>query len=131
MVNSEDQMDLNELYDFEDETGILDRHKQLIEEMRPSSASSDLGSEQLDIKIMFYELIRMICDFDSQNRNNNSLRQIYKIEGFQHLNNRLFTSKLRANREFDIYSRTIANSFISFICTILCNRKYFCKNLFD
>ena len=115
-MNSEDDRDFSELFDFEDETGILARHKQLVEGMRPSCVidnQTDTTQDQIiDIKIMFYELIKMICDFESQSRSKNSLRQIYKIEGFQHLNNRLFISKLKTNRQSLTFAFNKANSSI-------------------
>lgn len=88
---SEGQNSLDELYDFEDETGLLDRHKQLFRE-EPSEESC--LSRELDIKIMFYELVKMICEF--QTRRNGCLRQIHKIDGFQDLTNKLFLYKIKS-----------------------------------
>ena len=51
---------MDEFYDFEDETGLLDRHRQLFRE----ESNEKLGlSRDLDIKIMFYELIKLLCEF--------------------------------------------------------------------
>ena len=46
-----------ELYDFADQTGILERHRQLLD--RPGH------SNEADMKIMYYELIKMLISHDS------------------------------------------------------------------
>ena len=46
-----------ELYDFADQTGILERHRQLLE--RPGH------SDEADMKIMYYELIKMLISHDT------------------------------------------------------------------
>ena len=84
---------MDEFYDFEDETGLLDRHRKLFRE-EPSEESC--VSKELDIKIMFYELIKMLSEF--QNRRNGCFRQIYKIDGFQELNDKLFLHKIKSLR---------------------------------
>ena len=100
MTFSEDQKCFNELYDFDDETGILGHHKQMFGNSEDCSSENQLESGSDNIKIMFYELIKMICDFDNQNRN--SLRQIHKIDGFQHLSNKLFLQKMKNLRKDNI-----------------------------
>ena len=97
MIFSEDQKCFNELYDFDDETGILGHHKQMFYHSKDYGTDNRLESGSDDIKIMFYELIKMICDFDNQNRN--SFRQIHKIDGFQHLSNKLFLQKMKNLRK--------------------------------
>jgi len=46
--------DISELYEFADETGILERHKQML--------AGPFQDSQVDMKIMYYELIRMLID---------------------------------------------------------------------
>ena len=46
-----------ELYDFADQTGILERHRQLLD--RPGH------SDEADMKIMYYELIKMLISHDT------------------------------------------------------------------
>ena len=93
MNPSNDQKSLDEFYDFHDETGLLDRHRQLFREESNEKLSL---SRDLDIKIMFYELIKLLCEF--QNRKNSCLRQIHKIDGFQELSNELFLHKIKSLR---------------------------------
>ena len=47
-----------ELYQFADQTGILERHRQLL--ARPGHGN------EADMKIMYYELIKMLISHDSQ-----------------------------------------------------------------
>ena len=89
---------MDELYDFEDETGLLDRHRQLF---REESSEESCLSKELDIKIMFYELIKMLCDF--QNRRIGRLGQIHKIDGFQELTNKLFLHKIKNLKLVNIF----------------------------
>lgn len=91
---------MDEFYDFEDETGLLDRHRQLFTE-EPSEKSCLSRDMDLDIKTMFYELIKMLWEF--QNRKNSCLRQIHKIDGFQELSNKLFLYKIKNLRLLKIY----------------------------
>ena len=95
---SNNQRSLDEFYDFEDETGLLDRHRQLFTE-EPSEKSC--LSRDLDIKTMFYELIKMLWEF--QNRKNGCHRQIHKIDGFQELSNKLFLHKIKNLRLIKIF----------------------------
>ena len=82
---------MNEFYDFKDETGILDRHRKMFRE--EFSEDSCQSREVLDIKIMFYELIKMLCEFE--HGKNSCLKQINKIDGFQQLSNKLFLHKMK------------------------------------
>ena len=120
---SEDQNSLDELYDFEDETGLLDRHRQLF---REESSEESCLSKELDIKIMFYELIKMLCDF--QNRRNGRLRQIHKIDGFQELTNKLFLHKIKNLKLVNIYmvqnSIRAHDAFVVFLFLLLCFKCY-------
>jgi len=87
---SDSENGFEEFFDFEDETGILNRLSQMF------ASCSEQTPEQVDIKIMFYELIRLICDFENQESRNGSLRQICKIDGFQQLSNKLFLHKMKS-----------------------------------
>ena len=49
---------VSELYKFPDQTGILERHRQLV--ARPGHGN------EADMKIMYYELIKMLISHDSQ-----------------------------------------------------------------
>ena len=89
---SDSENGFEEFFDFEDETGILNRLSQMF------ASCSEQTLEQVDIKIMFYELIRLICDFENQESRNGSLRQICKIDGFQQLSNKLFLHKMKSFR---------------------------------
>ena len=97
---SNNQKSLDEFYDFEDETGLLDRHRQLFTE-EPSEKSCLSRDLDLDIKTMFYELIKMLWEF--QNRKNGCHRQIHKIDGFQELSNKLFLHKIKNLRLIKIF----------------------------
>ena len=98
-VSDGSQRDLNHFYDFKDETGILERHRELFvrEFQSEDPAVCNVNEVGADIKIMFCELIKLICDFESPTRVNQ--RQIYKIDGFQQLSNKLFLSKMRILRD--------------------------------
>ena len=98
-VSDGSQRDLNHFYDFKDETGILERHRKLFvgEFQSEDPAVCNVNEVEADIKIMFCELIKLICDFESPTRVNQ--RQIYKIDGFQQLSNKLFLSKMRILRD--------------------------------
>ena len=50
---------MEELYEFADKTGILERHKQLM--CKPGHSS------ETDMRIMYYELIKMLIAFEKQN----------------------------------------------------------------
>ena len=99
---SSNQIEFEELFLFEDKTGILCNLRQMFtEELSSEEAATDQRAEELDVKIMFYELIKLICDFENQNRNT-SCRQIHKIDGFQQLSNKLFLNRMKTLRKENI-----------------------------
>merc|ERR1712098_202564 len=75
--------DVSDLYEFADETGILERHKHLLHQPFEES--------QVDMKIMYYELIRMLIDYERKNRpeSYDATKSVGKIEGYQELTNKL------------------------------------------
>eukprot|EP00092_Neocalanus_flemingeri_P005759 GFUD01006200.1.p1 GENE.GFUD01006200.1~~GFUD01006200.1.p1 ORF type:complete len:709 (+),score=240.81 GFUD01006200.1:35-2161(+) len=75
--------DISHLYQFEDKTGILERHKERFETLFLDS--------QVDMKIIFYELIRMLVDYERSVEQDvfDDTRTIPKIEGYQELTNKL------------------------------------------
>jgi len=75
--------DIEELYQFTDKTGILDRHRQLL--IKP------FKEHQVDMKIMYYELIKMLIDYERKNQPDtyDSTKTVGKIEGYQELTNKL------------------------------------------
>merc|ERR1712079_277665 len=75
--------DVSDLYEFADTTGILERHKQLL--------SEPFKEGQVDMKIMYYELIRMLIDYERKNhpQTYDATKTVGKIEGYQELTNKL------------------------------------------
>jgi len=75
--------DVSDLYEFADSTGILERHKQLL--------SEPFKEGQVDMKIMYYELIRMLIDYERKNhpQTYDATKTVGKIEGYQELTNKL------------------------------------------
>merc|ERR1711892_971308 len=75
--------DIDELYQFADKTGVLDRHRQLL--------SQPFHENQVDMKIMYYELIKMLIDYERLNHPDtyNATKTVGKIEGYQELTNKL------------------------------------------
>merc|ERR1712058_42871 len=75
--------DISELYEFADETGILERHKQML--------AGPFQDSQVDMKIMYYELIRMLIDYERKNHPStyDATKTVGKIEGYQELTNKL------------------------------------------
>merc|ERR1712080_227882 len=75
--------DISELYEFADETGILERHKQML--------AQPFQDSQVDMKIMYYELIRMLIDYERKNHPEtyDATKTVGKIEGYQELTNKL------------------------------------------
>merc|ERR1712058_26468 len=75
--------DVSDLYEFADSTGILERHKQLL--------SQPFKEGQDDMKIMYYELIRMLIDYERKNHPStyDATKTVGKIEGYQELTNKL------------------------------------------
>merc|ERR1711892_1190284 len=70
-----------QLYQFEDQTGILDTHREW------------LAGRQVDMKIMFYELICMITGHERADCEDSGMydlaRSVGKIEGYQELTNKM------------------------------------------
>ena len=76
--------DISPLYDIEDETGVLDKHR--------SKMLEPFMEHQVDMKIMYYELIKMLMDHDKKEQSEeeyNVTRTVHKIEGYQQLTNKL------------------------------------------
>jgi len=75
--------DIEELYQFTDKTGILERHKHML--IKP------FKEHQVDMKIMYYELIKMLIDYERKNQPDtfDSTKTVGKIEGYQELTNKL------------------------------------------
>ena len=89
-----DGCDVEELYKFSDQTGILDIHGRWRaqafsqEEVSPPSPSSHSNCVmQADLKILYYELIRMITNYERErcrdSQTYDSTKSICKIEGYQ------------------------------------------------
>ena len=75
--------DVFKLYEFQDESGILNKHKEHLETM--------FNQEKVDVKIVYFELIKMLMDQDKKERGIEGFRQtkdVEKIQGFQELTNR-------------------------------------------
>merc|ERR1712079_904297 len=81
--------DVSDLYTFDDSTGILERHKQLL--------SEPFKEGQVDMKIMYYELVRMLIDYERKNhpQTYDATKTVGKIEGYQELTNKLQRDSLR------------------------------------
>jgi len=83
--SSSDSQDVYKLYEFNDETGILHKHKEHLEsrfENEPQNAG---------VKTMYHELIKMLMDQDMRQSPEGfkQTRDVDKIGGFQELTNRL------------------------------------------
>merc|ERR1711892_1534640 len=80
-----DSCNIQDLYKFVDETGILSTHQECLAQPYEDS--------QVDMKIMYYELIRMISAHQRDNCADEELfdstKAVSKIEGYQELTNRL------------------------------------------
>ena len=70
--------DVYKLYEFQDDTGILHRHKEAVEAMYSRE-------ERLDIKTVYFELIKMMLDEDRHKspEGHKQTREVDKIQGFQ------------------------------------------------
>ena len=76
--------DIAPLYEIEDETGVLDKHR--------NKMLGPFMEHQVDMKIMYYELIKMLMDHDKKELSEeevNVTRTVHKIEGYQQLTNKL------------------------------------------
>eukprot|EP00092_Neocalanus_flemingeri_P004677 GFUD01005041.1.p1 GENE.GFUD01005041.1~~GFUD01005041.1.p1 ORF type:complete len:1367 (+),score=526.03 GFUD01005041.1:47-4147(+) len=74
---------IEELYQFADQTGILERHRQLL--------AKPFHENEVDMKIMYYELIKMLIAYERgvQSSGYDTTKTVGKIEGYQELTNRL------------------------------------------
>eukprot|EP00092_Neocalanus_flemingeri_P014463 GFUD01015607.1.p1 GENE.GFUD01015607.1~~GFUD01015607.1.p1 ORF type:complete len:1351 (+),score=528.10 GFUD01015607.1:47-4099(+) len=74
---------IEELYQFADQTGILERHRQLL--------AKPFHENEVDMKIMYYELIKMLIAYERgvQSSGYDATKTVGKIEGYQELTNRL------------------------------------------
>ena len=74
-----------DLYEFTDNTGILELHKRML--------AQPFMDHEVDLKILYYELIRMLVNYEREQCRDQELyeytRSITKIEGYQDLTNRL------------------------------------------
>ena len=75
---------LDLLFDFKDETGVL-------EKLKRRYASEDF-TNKADLKIVFTDLIRSLCEYDQ----NNTHRPLTKIDGYQHLTNMLLMAQFQS-----------------------------------
>ena len=75
---------LDLLFDFQDETGVLQK-------LKHRYAGEDFTS-QADLKIVFSDLIRSLCDYDQDNTH----RPLAKIDGYQHLTNMLLMGQFQS-----------------------------------
>jgi len=77
--------DIKELYQFSDRTGILTTHQQCL--------AQPYVDRQVDMKIMYYELIKMITAHERDHCQDEELydktRTVAKIEGYQELTNKM------------------------------------------
>ena len=78
--NTSNEEDLLKLYEFQDQTGILDKikkHEPYYEE-----------EGKIDVKVMYQVLIKMVLDEQRKNKGCLQAKQVEKIAGFQELTNR-------------------------------------------
>ena len=83
--------DISDLYSLPivDRTGVLLKHKQKM--LQPFS------DHQIDMKIMYYELIKMLMDYDKKQQSEEEYfvtNTIHKIEGYQQLTNKVTENKI-------------------------------------
>ena len=68
----------------QDQTGGLNKHRQKL--LQPFS------ERQVDMKIMYYELIKMLMDYDKKQQSEEEYfvtNTVHKIEGYQQLTNKV------------------------------------------
>ena len=87
----EEDGDISALYNLptSDQTGVLLKHKQKM--LQPFS------DHQVDMKIMYYELIKMLMDYDKRQQSEEEYfvtNTIHKIEGYQQLTNKVTENKI-------------------------------------
>ncbi len=70
--------DVSDLYKFTDETGILAKHREHLEAIFSKE-------KQTDVKVVYFELIKMLLDQDRKVSPEKSAmtKEINKIQGFQ------------------------------------------------
>ena len=78
--------DVTGLYSLaaQDQTGVLNKHKHKL--LQPFS------DRQVDMKIMYYELIKMLMDYDKKQQSEEEYfvtNTVHKIEGYQQLTNKV------------------------------------------
>ena len=81
---------LDLLFDFQDETGVL-------EKLKRRYAGEDF-TNKADLKIVFTDLIRSLCDYEQ----NNTHRPLTKIDGYQHLTNMLLMGQFQSRNFYEI-----------------------------
>ena len=95
--------DISFLYEYEEEdtTGILKRHKKLV---------NNVTSEP---KVMYFELIKMLMDWEKKHSNQEAyteIQSISKIQGYQDLTNRLLRNiNERLFTDLEAVTRKLAN----------------------
>ena len=75
---------ISSLYEIEDDTGVLSRHRDKL--------LSSFTKQQVDMKIMYYELIKMLMDHEREHQGEEEhkiTKAVDKIDGYQHLTNKL------------------------------------------
>ena len=75
-----------------DQTGVLSKHKDKL--LQPFS------DRQVDMKIMFYELIKMLMDYDKNQQSEQEYfvtNTVHKIEGYQQLTNKVTIKSSRVS----------------------------------
>ena len=75
---------ISSLYEIEDDTGVLSRHRDKL--------MSSFTKQQVDMKIMYYELIKMLMDHEREHQGEEEhkiTKAVDKIDGYQHLTNKL------------------------------------------
>jgi len=72
-----------DLYQFADPTGILEKHKEML--FQPFTEN------KVDMKIIYYELIKMLIDYERRNNPTayDATKLVAKIDGYQELTNKL------------------------------------------
>ena len=92
-----------ELYDFADQTGILERHRQLLE--RPGH------SDEADMKIMYYELIKMLISHDTPGQTEGERgRQEMTARLQRYLNQRFLRDLQAIKRQTNINNNNNSNN---------------------
>merc|ERR1712142_250009 len=82
-AEEDNRHEITDLYQFQDPTGILEKHKQLL--FQP------FNENKVDMKIIYYELIKMLIDYERRNNPAayDATKSVGKIDGYQELTNKL------------------------------------------